>query len=167
MRPVRALYLLPAASFGGAERQAAQSMGLLPRFGVEVVPMVGPGRRIVEFLEDAGVERCLFRDDLPDDPKAPRGAAARARLVGHYVRSYFRLVEGLRVEARRQRAEVVLASRPFAWVVAGMVGRSLELPVVWRAGTHFEHWVQPPLLRGFARRWPPRAVVYTSRAEER
>src|SRR5215831_7587592 len=39
--PLRALYLQPASSFGGAERQAAQAMRLLPRHGVEVVPVVG------------------------------------------------------------------------------------------------------------------------------
>ena len=40
---IKALYLQPAPLFGGAERQAATMSALLPEFGVEVVPMVGPG----------------------------------------------------------------------------------------------------------------------------
>src|SRR5262245_3844025 len=114
MNPLRTLYLLPAASFDGAERQAAQSMRLLPRFGVDVVPVVGPGRRIVEFLEDADVRGSHFREDLPEDPKAPRSLAERARLVTRYVRSYYRMLDALEVVARRERVDLVFASRPFA-----------------------------------------------------
>src|SRR5690348_10952986 len=88
---LRALYIQPAASFGGAERQAAQNIRLLPRFGVEVLPVVGPGRQIVEFLEDAGVGRYVVREDFPHDPKAPRDAQQRAALLAEYVRAFFRL----------------------------------------------------------------------------
>jgi glycosyltransferase involved in cell wall biosynthesis len=45
-----------------------------------------------------------------------------------------------------------------------MAAQSLGLPSVWRVGTHFEHWVQPPLLSSFARVWHPRAIVCTSSA---
>src|SRR5207244_2307398 len=134
----------------------------LPEFGVDVLPVVGPGREIVEFLDDAGVGRYLFRDDLPDDPKAPRDAMARAALWAGYVRSALRLLRDLEEDARGYRPDLLFASRPFAWVVAGMLGRRIGVPVVWRAGTVFEHWLQPGALRLFSRFWPPAAVVYTS-----
>jgi glycosyltransferase involved in cell wall biosynthesis len=164
---VRALYLQPASSFGGAERQAAQCIRLLPHHGVEVVPFIGPGREIVEFLEDAGVSEYIFRGDLPHDGKAPRDLARRAALLAEYVRAYLRFTRDVAMEAARHRCHLLFASRPFAWVVAGMAGRQLGLPVVWRAGTHFEHWTQPLLLERFAAWRPPRAVVYTSEAVER
>src|SRR5947209_4691309 len=161
---LRALYIQPAASFGGAERQAAQNIRLLPRFGVEVLPVVGPGRQIVEFLEDAGVHRYLLREDFPHDRKAPRDTRERAALLADYVRSVFRVATELVAETRRFGADVIFASRPFAWVMGSIVGARLGLPVVWRAGTHFEHWSHAPLLSAFSRLAPPSAVVYTSSA---
>src|SRR3954463_198549 len=99
MAPLRALYLIPAASFGGAERQAAQCIRLLPRHGIEVVPVIGPGREIVEFLEDAGVMEYVFRGDLPHDSKAPRDLLRRFALFADYVRAYLRLTHDLQAEA--------------------------------------------------------------------
>jgi glycosyltransferase involved in cell wall biosynthesis len=104
----------------------------------------------------------LFRPDLPRDVKAPRGTTARVRLGSDYVRAYFRLARSLEREAAALGCRLLFASRPFAWAVASRVGARLGLPVVWRAGTHFEHWAQPSLLAYLAGRTPPRAVVYTS-----
>ena len=39
--PVRLLYLQPAAAFGGAERQAVESLRLLPRFGPRFLILAG------------------------------------------------------------------------------------------------------------------------------
>ena len=161
---LRALYIQPAASFGGAERQAAQNIRLLPEFGVEVLPVVGPGRQIVDFLEDAGVERFIFRPDFPQDKKAPRDALQQAMLIANYVQSFVHLADAIETDARRFGADLLYASRPFAWVLAGVVGRRLGVPVVWRAGTHFEHWSHPMLLSLLAKARPPSAVVYTSAA---
>src|SRR4051812_37026261 len=119
MGRLRALYFLPAASFGGAERQAAQIIHALPGLGIDVLPVVGPGPRIVEFFEDAGVERYRFRADIPDDTKAPRGPLSRAALISDFITSFFRLSLALEEEVRRERIELIYASRPFAWVVAG------------------------------------------------
>jgi glycosyltransferase involved in cell wall biosynthesis len=49
-------------------------------------------------------------------------------------------------------------------VVGGRVGTALGVPVVWRAGTLFDHPVQPAWLRLCAHLWPPRSIVCTSRA---
>ena len=48
---------------------------------------------------------------------------------------------------RREACDLIFASRPFSWVVGGRIGTRLALPVVWRAGTLFNHPVQPPWLR--------------------
>src|SRR5687767_7162656 len=53
---IRALYLHPAPLFGGAERQAAYAASLWPEFGVDVLPMVGPGQAVVDWLRQRGVK---------------------------------------------------------------------------------------------------------------
>ncbi|HZS40383.1 MAG TPA: glycosyltransferase family 4 protein [Polyangia bacterium] len=163
---LRVLYLQPATDFGGAERQATYSIAGLPRYGVEVVAAVGPGPLIVEELERLGV-RGIHRAGFPSDEQAPRSGLARAALIAHYVRSFFRMTEELTGLLRRRPCDLIFASRPFSWVVGGRVGAALGVPVIWRAGTLFNHPLQPPWLRLAARLWPPRAIVCTSRAVER
>jgi glycosyltransferase involved in cell wall biosynthesis len=161
--PLRVLYMQPAVDFGGAERQATYLMAGLPRHGIEVVPLVGPGQRIVDELERLGV-RVLHHAGFPCDAQAPRSPRQRAQLVGHWVHSFFHMSRELQVILRRHPCDLIFASRPFSWVVGGRIGTRLGMPVVWRAGTLFDHWTQPPWLRVSARLWPPRSVVCTSRA---
>jgi glycosyltransferase involved in cell wall biosynthesis len=158
------LYLQPATDFGGAERQATYSIAGLPRYGIEVIPMVGPDRLIVDELAALGVPCAIHHTGFPADHKAPRALHQRARLIESYIRAFFALSRDVATAAQRYRCQLVFASRPFSWVVGGRAGTRLSLPVVWRAGTLFNHIVQPALLRLSARLWPPRAVVCTSRA---
>jgi glycosyltransferase involved in cell wall biosynthesis len=162
---LRVLYMQPATDFGGAERQATYSIAGLPRHGVEVVPFVGPGQSIVDELERLGVD-AIRGGSFPSDEQAPRSPLQQAALISHYVRSFFRMSEELTGVLRRHPCDLLFASRPFSWVAGGRVGTALGLPVVWRAGTLFNHSVQPPWLRLSARLWPPRAIVCTSRAVE-
>ncbi|HEY1587974.1 MAG TPA: glycosyltransferase family 4 protein [Polyangia bacterium] len=163
MAPLRVLYMHPAVDFGGAERQATYLMAGLPRHGVEVVPLVGPGQRLVDELAEVGVH-ALHHTGLPSDELAPRSQLERARLVSHWVRSFFRMSRELEAILRRAGCDLVFASRPFSWVVGGRIGTRLGLPVVWRAGTLFNHAVQPAWLRLCAHLWPPRGIVCTSHA---
>jgi glycosyltransferase involved in cell wall biosynthesis len=163
MAPLRVLYMQPAVDFGGAERQATYVMAGLPRHGIEVVPVVGPGRLIVEELERLGVH-AIHHEGLPSDEQAPRSSMQRALLVSHWVRSFFHMSRELTAVVRRHPCDVIFASRPFSWVVGGRIGTALGIPVVWRAGTLFNHAVQPPWLRLCARLWPPHSIVCTSNA---
>lgn len=163
---MRVLYLQPAASFGGAERQATYVIEKLPHHGVEVLPIVGPGHEIAQLLAGRGID-FLFDADLPADEKAPRSLGRRAALYGAYVRAFFRLLRHLERHPAVQDCHLVYAARPFAWVLGTWLGRRLGIPVVWRAGTQFEHWLQPAVLGAFARRRAPKAVVYTSEAVRR
>jgi glycosyltransferase involved in cell wall biosynthesis len=153
----------PSVDFGGAERQATYLMSGLPRFGIEVVPLVGPGPLIVDELDRLGVP-AIHHLGFPSDEQAPRSPLQRAQLVSRWVRSFFQMSREVLVLLRRRPCDVVFASRPFSWVVGGRVGTNLRLPVVWRAGTLFNHWTQPPWLRLSARLWPPRSIVCTSNA---
>ncbi len=163
MDRLRVLYMQPAVDFGGAERQATYLMSGLPRHGIEVVPLVGPGTRLVDELARLGV-RAIHHAGLPSDELAPRTQLERAALVSHWVRSFFHMSREVEAILRRHPCDVVFASRPFSWVVGGRIATRLGLPVVWRAGTLFNHAAQPPWLRVCARLWPPAGIVCTSNA---
>ncbi len=163
MTPLRVLYMQPAVDFGGAERQATYLMAGLPRHGIEVVPLVGPGRMIVDELAAVGV-RANHHGGFPADELAPRTRLQRAALVGEWVRAFFHMSHELARFLGREPCDVVFASRPFSWVVGGRIGTALGIPVVWRAGTLFNHAAQPPWLRLSAHLWPPHSVVCTSEA---
>lgn len=163
MAALRVLYMQPAVDFGGAERQATYLMSGLPRHGIEVVPLVGPGRQLVDELARLGV-RAIHHPGLPSDELAPRTTLGRAALVSHWVRSFFHMSRELEAIVRREACELIFASRPFSWVVGGRIGTRLGIPVVWRAGTLFNHPVQPPWLRLSVRLWPPASIVCTSHA---
>ena len=77
---LRVLYLQPATDFGGAERQATYLMAGLPRHGIEVVPLVGPGRQLVDELAGSA----CAPSTIAGLPLGRAGAAhdARARRAG-------------------------------------------------------------------------------------
>src|SRR5262245_50910999 len=163
MAALRVLYLQPAAGFGGAERQAAQNIALLPTQGVEVVPFVGPGLPILQFLEDAGIDRVMFSRHFPDDPPTPDRLTHLQR-VPAYVRATLRILDDVACAARQHRCQLVFASRPFGWVAGGMAAQRIGLPAIWRAGTAFSHPWQKLALGPYARRWPPAALICNSSA---
>jgi len=163
---LRVLYMQPATDFGGAERQATYLMAGLPRHGIEVVPLVGPGRQLVDELAALGV-RAHHHGGFPADELAPRSQLQRAELVAEWVRAFFHMSTELDRFVEREPCDVIFASRPFSWVVGGRIGTRRGVPVVWRAGTLFNHAVQPPWLRLCARLWPAHSIVCTSEAVRR
>jgi len=130
---VRVLYLQPSANFGGAERQAATSIPFLGEWGIDVVPLVGPGQTVVDWLEERGVTGFIHSCNFPADwPAASRWA--RVRHAARYVGCLRRLGAQVEEIARRHAVDLIFAAMPFSWVAATRVARKLDLPVVWRAG---------------------------------
>jgi glycosyltransferase involved in cell wall biosynthesis len=156
------MYILPAEGFGGAERQGVLHMRLLPRFGIDVVPVVGPGPVIGRQLEAAGLREYVF---CPEFPKAmarpPTLLGQPGRGLG-YVSSYFRLRRKLIALGRAHHVDAVFASRAFGWAVGSAVGRRLGVPVIWRTGSRPSRRAHVVAVRTVARLIAPDLLVTNS-----
>jgi glycosyltransferase involved in cell wall biosynthesis len=144
MSPLRLLYVQPAEVFGGPERQAVLHISRLPRHGVEVIPVVGPGPAIRGAMAEAGITDYQFSEHLCHEPHYPIETLwAGLRFGARFTRDWLMTQQTLLRLARRHRVDVVLCSRAVGWIAASGVARALGLPSVWRAGGRitrpFEH----------------------------
>lgn len=141
---MRVLYILPAEGFGGAERQGVVHIANLPKAGVDVLAVTGPGEPIRAELDRAGVGGYLWCTDFPDRTVLARGLMARLARPWRYFRSWLRVTRRLIALARRESIDLILASRTFGWLVGSIVARRIGIPVVWRAGSlpsSKSHWL--------------------------
>jgi glycosyltransferase involved in cell wall biosynthesis len=155
---MRIVYLQQAESLGGAERQALVALKLLPQFGVEVLPIVGPGKLLCRALDEAGIEY-VYSPDLPNGFEGPASPLQRARKVLGYVSSYFKVRDLISGHARAFGADLIYASRPYGWVVGGGAGRVAGIPVVWRTGSRTTSAHQRMWLRIGNARYRPVALI--------
>lgn len=160
---LRALYLQPGPLFGGAERQAATNIPLLPAFGVDVVPLVGPGQAVVDWLAERGVHQVVFSRDFPGAWPKPQGAE-RLRLPWRYAVCAAKIALATHQIITRERIDIVYAALPFSWVAATPVARRLGVPIVWRAGGTELRSSEMAALRAFAAIWPPDLLICCSRS---
>lgn len=130
---IRALYLQPAPLFGGAERQAVYAAALWPEFGVDVLPMVGPGQAIVDWMRERGVKELAHTNHFPGGwPK--QAGLRRVTLPHRYLACGVRARAQIAKLVSEQQIDVIVASLPFAWITGTLVARSAGIPIVWRAG---------------------------------
>jgi glycosyltransferase involved in cell wall biosynthesis len=161
--PIRVLYLQPCASFGGAERQASIVIPRMKEWDIEVIPLVGPSRTIVRWLEDHGVSETVLSTDFPGNWRKPRGLG-RLSLPYRYLRCKQQLgaeVERLILELG---VDLVYAAMPFSWVAATPPARKHGVPIVWRAGGTLIRPVEKVILRSWARMNPPDLLLCCSEA---
>jgi glycosyltransferase involved in cell wall biosynthesis len=163
---IRALYLQPAALFGGAERQAATNIPLLDEFGVDVLAMVGPGDPIITWLHERGVERFVHTQSFPGAwPK--QDGLRRLSLPWRYLRCLERCADEIAALVEGHAIEVIFAALPFSWIAATPVARRLGVPIVWRAGGTEITAAQRLLLSGCAVRWRPDLLLCNAEAVRR
>jgi len=140
-KSLRALYLQPAPLFGGAERQAALTAKLLPQFGVEVVPLVGPGPVTANWLREMGVQEIVETPHFPGGWPKQRGLG-RLTLPGRYLHCGWQARAQMAQLVLEHDVDVILASLPFAWITGSLVARHAGIPIVWRAGGSYLHPAQ-------------------------
>ena len=76
---LRVLYLLPAEGFGGAERQGLLHLAELPRHGVEVTALVGPGAPMMRAMSESTLPGAEL--DCSAQLSAPRRSSSSSRMT--------------------------------------------------------------------------------------
>jgi glycosyltransferase involved in cell wall biosynthesis len=159
--PLRLLYVQPARSFGGAERQASLVLSRLPEEGIEPTVLVGPGRDVLPWFAEAGVASVAHSQHFPRErfrfALLPAECAALAQLLDD--------AETLRTD---HAFDVVAGSLGFGWAASGLLGRRWHVPAVWRAGGlssgEVPDRVEALAARSLARLLRPALLVANARA---
>jgi glycosyltransferase involved in cell wall biosynthesis len=144
-RRLRILYLQPSPLFGGAERQLTSMSPLLHHHGIDVLPLVGPGRVIVDWFHEQGVSEVMTTANFPGEWDRLRGPA-RLTLPFRYVSYGARARAEILGLVRDNAIDAVLASLPFAWITGGLASRAAGVPIIWRAGGVGPSWLERFLL---------------------
>lgn len=146
---LRVLYLLPAAGFGGAERQGLLHIRNLGDHGVDVIPVVGPGDVVRQALHDDGVFDEVFLPYLPEDVTNAGGTWSG------FLRDWVRTQHELARVVRERNIDMIFASRSVGWVAASGVARRLKIPIVWRGGSRITRAAERVALRLAMPLWSP------------
>ncbi|HKA88043.1 MAG TPA: glycosyltransferase family 4 protein [Haliangiales bacterium] len=156
---MKILYVQPAEAFGGAERQGVLHIRHLPDHGIDVVPVVGPGRAIVAALAEAGVAHHVFFPDLPSATHKKMSIGGNLRYLGEWTRAVWRSAAALADVAAAHAPDLIVASRTVGWAVAAPAAGRLGIPWVARAGTPPATRLAPLGFLGLQRAWPPPAAL--------
>lgn len=166
MRSLRLLYLLPGEGFGGAERQGVYHVKELPRHGIEVHAVVGPGEPILRALKGSNVPHERFLH-FPDRTPASLRPLGSVWYFESWLESLARSTTAIERSMRKGRYDLIFANRTLAWLVAASLSRRLDVPYVIRAGSRLAHRglaLGLPLLDHAAR---PAAVFSNCQAVDR
>lgn len=106
---------------------------MLDEFGIETTPVVGPGRQIVEWMQERGVTELVHSTSFPGAwPPSARGS--KLGLLRRYVECVLRFRTELMRIVRERNVDIIVAAMAFSWISATRVARALGVPIVWRAG---------------------------------
>ncbi|MBK8481504.1 MAG: glycosyltransferase family 4 protein [Proteobacteria bacterium] len=136
---MRVMYVLPTQAFGGAERQALLHIRRLPDYGVEVLPVVGPGKPMCRALEEAGVRDYVYLDDVPEETHSQLSLWGNVRYCARYFSTARRAARRLVELARTGGVDAIFAARTIGWIVSARAARRLALPLVVRQGSRPFH----------------------------
>ncbi len=163
---IRVLYLQPSTNFGGAERQATINISALGRRGFEVIPMVGPGKTIVDWLHAIEAHNVIHTDSFPGGwPKLT--GLGRLALPSRYLRSVIRLRAEIAEVIARERIDLVFAAMAISWIAATPVARAAGVPIIWRAGGTEVNGLELLALRLWSARNRPDLLLCCSWAVQR
>lgn len=105
----------------------------LPRLGVDVVVLGGPGRVIADWVAQAPLARFVHSPNFPGGWPQQRGLA-RLSVPFRFVHCAFRSRAEIARVVSGEHFDIVVASLPFSWITGTLVARSAGIPIVWRAG---------------------------------
>jgi glycosyltransferase involved in cell wall biosynthesis len=164
---VRVLYLLPAEGFGGAERQGLLHLAELPRHGVDVTALVGPGLPMLRAVTQNQLSRAERFEYFPKRTRATFSVGGSAAHALRWLSAFRRSTREVQQRAGERSFQLIFANRTFAWLVAAMLSRDLGIPYVLRAGSRPSRGAVLPGLLALDRVAPPAALLCNCRAVER
>ena len=164
---MRLLYVIPAERFGGAERQAVYHMGHLPKWGIDVVPLVGPGTIILEQMAREGIDSAEFCSHMLREYGRPYSTFAFSRHAASTVYAWLWSQQALHRAVAHHSVDAILVGRVTGWATVGLMARAMGLPQLWRAGARTSRATTRPLLRWYAAASRPDALVCNCRAVQR
>jgi glycosyltransferase involved in cell wall biosynthesis len=152
------LYLIPAEGFGGAERQALFHIENLPRYGIKVITVTGPGKRVLDHLHKLNIT-AKFYPHIPKEygkPFAPVSFVFHLFITGiSYIRTFHFLFKLL----RQENVDLIFASRVTGWALAAPLSRLFSIPCIWRFGSRVQGFSQRLLLRTLSNVFKPAMTI--------
>lgn len=136
---MRIMYVLPTQAFGGAERQALLHIKRLPECGIDVLPIVGPGKPMCRALEAAGVKDYVFLDEIPEQTHSRMSIWGNMRYCVQYFSSARRASNRITALGRAENIDLVFGARTIGWIVSAPVARNLRVPLIVRQGSRPFH----------------------------
>lgn len=129
---MRALFVIPSADFGGVERQLSVVLPQLADWGVEALPLLGPGGRLGCWLEDQGLRQIAHTADLPSVERDQHGLTGLLR-TGVACPGALRARDEVDHLIHERSIDVVVAVGPMGWLAGAEPARHHRLPLVWSA----------------------------------
>ena len=157
-KKTKVVYIIPAEGFGGAERQAIFHIRNLPEYGIEVVTITGPGRKIVDNLKDVPthVYYCPF---FPGEYGKPFSFFPFCYHLIKTAAAWLRSVFFVASIVKKEHADLIFAARVGGWALAAPVSLTYGIPSVWRFGSRVKSGTSRAALGIMTRIFKPIAIM--------
>ncbi len=159
---IKILYIIPAEGFGGAERQAILHIRTLPRFGIDVVTVTGPGKKVYDHIQGTIYHCPNFPSEYGKPFRLFPFIAHACRTVLSGIRSYKFLAE----IQKKERVDLVFGSRVAGWLLAALLSRRYCIPCVWRFGSRVQGRLRRGAFKAIGSVMKPAATVSNCKAVE-
>ncbi len=157
---MRILYVLPAEGFGGAERQAVYHIHHLANWGIDVIPLVGPGERIEHELGREGITDYEHTTAMMRDFGRPyHHVVELTKYLFESVSTWFRAQENFRELHARFKFDAAFATRVAGWATMGPAAAHVGIPQIWRVGARPSDLVSRTAFRWFSSVFKPDGIV--------
>ncbi len=162
---IKILYIIPAEGFGGAERQALLHIKEMPAYGIDVVAVTGPGDKVYKAARkaDCNVEYYPY---FPFEYGRPFNIFTVIFHAVKFLVCWRRASLYIYTLIKKEKINLVFASRATGWIIAAPVSKLLSIPCIWRFGSRVHGCVARTGLNVLARLIKPDAAIANCRSVE-
>lgn len=164
-KKIKILYIIPAEGFGGAERQALLHIKEMPGYGIDVITLTGPGKKVYNEAKKSGCN-IVYCSDLPFEYGRPFKAGAMIYHAVKFMLGSFKTWLYMYKLIKREKPDLIFASRATGWIIAAPISKLLSIPCVWRFGSRIHGNSARFGLKALARFLTPDAAIANCRSVE-